>query len=121
MSNLTVPLTLTEANFATTVLANPTLTLVDFWAPWCGPCRMVSPIIQELATDFAEQVTVAKLNTDNYPQLATQYNIQAIPTLLFFQNGHVVDQVVGVASKKTLAAKINALLTQENLTSHQAA
>lgn len=121
MSNPTVPLTLTEANFATTVLANPTLTVVDFWAPWCGPCRMVSPIVQELATDFAGRITVAKLNIDNYPQLATQYNVQAIPTLLFFQNGQIVDQVIGIASKRTLAAKINALLNQENRVAHQAA
>lgn len=113
MSNSFQPITLTEENFHTEVLANPYPVLVDFWAPWCGPCRMLSPIIEELAADFEGQVLVGKLNVDEHETIASKYKIQAIPTLLLFQNGQVVDQVVGVASKKVLAEKLNALLQQD--------
>ncbi|MFA6028646.1 MAG: thioredoxin [Elusimicrobiota bacterium] len=92
-------LQLTDDSFEKEVLKNPQPILVDFWAPWCGPCRMLSPIIDELAKEFAGKVRVAKLNTDDHPNAASRFNISAIPTLLVFKNGKVEHQLVGVHSK----------------------
>jgi thioredoxin 1 len=108
------PIQLTNDTFASEVLQSSVPVVVDFWAPWCGPCRVVRPIVEALATEFAGQAKVAKLNIDDYPELATQYAVHAIPTLLFFQNGQVMDEAVGVVSKQSLAAKLNTLLDRHS-------
>jgi len=84
--------------------------LVDFWASWCGPCHIIAPAIEELASDYDGQATVGKLNVDEQPSIAQQYGIQSIPSVLFFQDGKVVDQVVGAVPKKALAEKLNRLV-----------
>jgi len=120
MSDHSKSLTLTDENFQTEVIASTTPVLVDIWAPWCGPCRIVSPIVEEIAASFAERAKVGKLNIDDYGEIATQYGVQAIPTLLFFKDGVVVDRVVGVAAQKVLAEKLNALLEQATTTQQAA-
>ena len=112
MTDRVKPLTLTAENFHTEVIESKTPVLVDAWAAWCGPCRIVNPIVEEIAVNFAGRVTVGKLNVDEYGEIASRYNVQAIPTLLFFQNGVVVDRVVGVVPAKAIAQKLNALLEQ---------
>jgi thioredoxin 1 len=104
------PATFTAANFRHEVLENPQPVLVDFWAPWCGPCHMMAPVIDQLATEFAAQATVGKVNVDEQPALAQQYGIRSIPAILVFNHGHVVDQAVGVTSKHAVAAMLTAQL-----------
>ena len=99
---------LNSSNFDSTI-ANG-VTLVDFWAPWCGPCRMIAPIIEELAEDFEGKATIAKVNTDEEQDIAIKYGIRSIPTLLFFKDGQVVDQMIGAAGKNVIADKLDALL-----------
>ncbi|MDR2099427.1 MAG: thioredoxin [Campylobacteraceae bacterium] len=84
--------------------------LVDFWAPWCGPCRMLAPVIEELANDFEGKAKICKVNTDEEQDLAANYGIRSIPTILFFKNGELVDQNIGAASKSVLADKLKTLL-----------
>lgn len=84
--------------------------LVDFWAPWCGPCRMIAPVIDELAGDFDGKAKICKVNTDEEQDVAIKYGIRSIPTILFFKNGELVDQMIGASSKQVLADKINSLL-----------
>jgi thioredoxin 1 len=86
------------------------VTMVDFWAPWCGPCRMIAPVVEELAEDFEGKATIAKVNTDEEQEISVKYGIRSIPSILFFKDGEMVDQMVGAASKETFAEKINALL-----------
>ncbi|MDB9428198.1 thioredoxin [Microcystis aeruginosa CS-555/01A07] len=93
----------TDATFKDEVLDSANLVLVDFWAPWCGPCRMVAPVVEEIAKDFKGQVKVVKLNTDENPIIASQYGIRSIPTLMIFKEGQKVDTVVGAVPKTTLA------------------
>ena len=109
-TNTTPYVEVTEASFETEILAANQPVLVDFWAPWCGPCRMIGPVIEELAGEFAGRAKVAKVNVDENPGTAQRYNIASIPALLIFKNGRVVDQVVGLASKRTLATKLEAQL-----------
>lgn len=84
--------------------------LVDFWAPWCGPCRMIAPVIDELAEEFDGKAKICKVNTEEEQDLAIQHGIRSIPTILFYKDGEIVDQMVGATSKQVLADKINSLL-----------
>ena len=95
-------LTLTESNWNEEVINSDKPVLVDFWAPWCGPCRIIAPIIEELAEEFEGQIKVGKLNTDENPNIAMQYGIRAIPTVILFKNGEVVDTRIGVQPKDAL-------------------
>jgi thioredoxin 2 len=101
-------LALTERNFSEMVAATPRL-LVDFWAPWCGPCRAVAPVLEELARAEVGRLVVAKVNVDEQPTLAQRYGVQAIPTLLLFKDGQVVDTVVGALPKAELSRRLAAL------------
>ena len=101
-------LTLTERNFSEMVAATPLL-LVDFWAPWCGPCRAVAPVLEELARAEAGRLVVAKVNVDEEPTLAQRYGVQAIPTLLFFKDGQIADTMVGAPPKAELVRRLTAL------------
>ena len=86
------------------------VTMVDFWAPWCGPCRMIAPVVEELAEEYEGKATIAKVNTDEEQDIAVKFGIRSIPTVMFFKNGEVADTMVGAASKQAFAEKINALL-----------
>jgi thioredoxin 1 len=99
--------TLTAENFAKEVLQSATPVLVDFWAEWCGPCKMIAPILDELAGEYAGRVKIGKVNIDEFQALAGQYNIRSIPTLLLFKQGQVTEQVVGLRSKRDLAASFD--------------
>lgn len=99
---------LTKDNFAEHTQSG--VALVDFWAPWCGPCRMLSPVIDKLAEEFEGKAKVCKVNTDEQEELSAQFGIRSIPTMLFFKNGEVVDQMVGATSEQVLKDKLNALL-----------
>lgn len=102
---------LTTAAWDKEVLQANGLVMVDFWAVWCGPCRMIAPTVEELAKEYAGRVKVGKLNTDENPDVASKYKIMGIPTIMFFKDGQKVDQVVGAVPKPQLKAKIDALLT----------
>ena len=99
---------LTSANFDATTSKG--VSMVDFWAPWCGPCRMIAPVIDELAGDFEGKANICKVNTDEEQDLAVKYGIRSIPTILFMKDGNVVDQMVGASSKQAFTDKINSLL-----------
>lgn len=102
--------TVTETSFETDVLASPVPVLVDYWAEWCGPCKMISPIVDQAAASFSGQIKVAKVNVDENPKIARQFNVRSIPTLMLFKDGHPVATKVGALNKSQLAAFIDANL-----------
>ncbi len=100
----------TDSLFKETVLESSVPVLVDFWAPWCGPCRMVAPVVEEISAQYGDRLKVVKVNTDENPQVATQYGIRSIPTLMIFKEGQRVDMVVGAVPKTTLASTLEKYL-----------
>ena len=101
----------TDQNFQSEVLDSNSPVLVDFWAPWCGPCRMLAPTIEELAGEYGSKVRIGKVNTDENPQVATNHRINAIPTVMLFKDGQVVERFVGVTPKEKFEAAINSHLS----------
>lgn len=101
--------TLDESNFEKEVTQSDQTVLVDFWAPWCGPCKMIAPLLDEIATEKAGSVKVAKVNVDDNQSLSVKYNVRAIPALLFFKNGQLRDQVVGMTTRADLLGRLDAL------------
>jgi len=101
--------TLNDSNFEKEVTQSNQTVLVDFWAPWCGPCKMIAPLLDEIAAEKAGLVKVAKVNVDENQSLSVKYNVRAIPALLFFKNGQLRDQVVGMTTRKDLLGRLDAL------------
>ena len=102
---------ITDQNFEQLVLKSDKPVLLDFWAEWCGPCRMVGPIVEELSVDFEGKAVVGKVDVDSNPNISLQFGIRNIPTILFFKNGEIVDKQVGAVPKGVLAGKLNAQLS----------
>lgn len=103
MSNTTA---VTDTNFEQEVEKHAGLTIVDFWATWCGPCRMIAPVLEQLATEYGDKVKVAKLDVDSNIKTATRFNVRSIPLLLFFKDGKVVDQIVGAVPRAQIESKL---------------
>lgn len=106
----TKPATVTDANFAEEVERSPVPVLLDLWAPWCGPCRLISPVIDQLASELAGRVRVAKLNIDDNPMTAQRYNVRSIPALLVLKNGREVDRIVGAQPKSEITRRLESAL-----------
>ncbi|NQW27982.1 MAG: thioredoxin [Flammeovirgaceae bacterium] len=103
------PLEITDANFSEVINTDKPV-LVDFWAEWCGPCKMIGPIVEELANDFEGKAVIGKVDVDTNPEISAKYGIRSIPTLLVFKNGEIVDKQIGAVSKSILSQKIEAQL-----------
>jgi thioredoxin 1 len=108
-SSISSPITLTDSNFDQSLKENPLL-VVDFWAVWCGPCRMVSPVIEQLASELAGKVVFGKLNVDENPAISRAFGIQSIPTIAIFKNGKAIDAIVGAVSKSQMQSTISKYL-----------
>jgi thioredoxin 1 len=104
------PIEFTDSNFETEVLKSETPVLVDFWAVWCGPCRMIAPIVEELAKEYSGKVKVGKLDVDNNQQAAIKYGVRSIPTLLIFEGGQVVDTIIGAIPKSQIIQRLKTVL-----------
>jgi len=103
------PVVLTDANFDS-MIANSRVALVDFWAPWCGPCKIIAPVIEELAREFGDKALIAKVNVDENPNVAQRFQIRSIPALIFFKNGQVFDTMVGAGPAHQIRSKLLAML-----------
>ncbi len=103
---------ITDGNFETEVIQSTLPVLIDFWAPWCGPCRMVSPIVEEIASDYEGKIKVGKLNTDDNQKTATRYGIMSIPTLMIFKDGEVRERIVGAQPKNAIVSRIDKVLAE---------
>ena len=113
MSSITEPIGLTDSNFANEISKYPIM-LVDFWAPWCGPCRMVSPIIEQLSREYSGKIAFGKVNVDENQRIAASFGIQSIPTLMIFRNGKAVDVMVGALPKAQLEMKLKQQILSNN-------
>lgn len=103
---------MTVDNFDSEIVQSDLPAMVDFWAPWCGPCRAMAPIVESIAERYQGKVKVAKVNVDENPQLAVRYSIMSIPTLLFFRNGQVVDKIIGLVPEREIEERLNKLLSE---------
>ena len=101
---------LTSENFNSEVIESDTPVLVDFWAEWCGPCRVIAPVVDEIATEYLQKVKVGKLNVDNHNQIASQYGVRSIPALLIFKNGAVANQIVGAVPKNKITEILDSVI-----------
>ena len=111
---MTAPIEVDSTTFETAILKSDKPVMLDFWAPWCGPCKMIAPILDDLATQYSGKVTIAKVNTDENSDLAMKYGIQGIPTMLFISQGEEVDRVVGANTATTYTSKIEAMLGNDS-------
>jgi len=99
-----------DATFQTEVIGNDKLTVIDLWAEWCGPCKMMTPVVEELSTEYAGRAVIGKLNVDDNPEVPTQFNVRGIPTFLIFKNGELKEKIVGAQTKQFLKDKIEAYI-----------
>ncbi len=104
------PIHVSDGEFREKVLDSSAPVVVDFWAPWCGPCRMVAPILDELAKEYDDKIVIVKINTDENPQLAMKYGIQSIPTMLFVKDGAIFDRIIGAHPKPSIQQRVEAML-----------